>query len=39
MLFLGIMSRKKGVCVGRCMCSLKHRGKKVIKKKNKLMHP
>ena len=28
--FLGIMGRKDGVCVGRCMCSRNHGGKKVI---------
>ena len=28
--FLGIMCRKDGVCVGRCMCSRNHGGKKVI---------
>ena len=31
--FLGIMGRKNGVCVGRCMCSRNHGGKKVICKK------
>ena len=31
--FLGIMGRKDGVCVGRCMCSRNHGGKKVICKK------
>ena len=30
--FLGIMGRKDGVCVGRCMCSRNHGGKKVISK-------
>ena len=30
--FLGIMGRKDGVCVGRCMCSRNHGGKKVITK-------
>ena len=34
MRFLGIMGHKNGVCVGRCMCSLSHGGKKVISKKN-----
>ena len=35
MRFLGIMGRKNGVCVGRCMCSHNHVGKEVIcKKKN-----
>ena len=33
---LGIMGRKDGVCVGRCMCSRNHSGKKVICKKMKL---
>ena len=33
---LGIMSRKNGVCVGRCMYSRNHGGKKVICKKMKL---
>ena len=28
--FLGIMGRKDGVCVGRCMCLRNHGGKKVI---------
>ena len=31
--FLGIMGRKDLVCVGRCMCSRNHGGKKVICKK------
>ena len=31
--FLGIMCRKKGVCVGKCMCTRIHGGKKVICKK------
>ena len=31
--FLGIMCRKNGVCVGRCMCTRIHGGKKVICKK------
>ena len=31
--FLGIMGRKDGVCVGRCMCSRNDGGKKVICKK------
>ena len=31
--FLGIMCRKNGVCVGRCMCPRIHGGKKVICKK------
>ena len=30
--FLGIMGRKDGVCVGRCMCSRNHGGKKLISK-------
>ena len=30
--FLGIMGRKEGVCVGRCMCSRNHGGKKIISK-------
>ena len=30
---LGIMCRKNGVCVGRCMCTRIHGGKKVICKK------
>ena len=34
--FLGIMGRKDGVCVGRCMCSRNHGGKKVIFKKGNL---
>ena len=36
MRFLGIMGRKNGVCVGRCMCSSNHGGKEVICKKWKL---
>ena len=36
MRFLAIMSRKNGVCVGRCMCSRNHGGKKVICEKWKL---
>ena len=32
-LFLGIIGRKNGVSVGRCMCSHNHGGKKVICKK------
>ena len=28
--FFGIMGRKKGVCVGRCMCLRNHGGRKVI---------
>ena len=31
--FLGIMCRKNGVCVCRCMCTRIHGGKKVICKK------
>ena len=31
--FLGIMCRKNGVCVGRCMCPRNHSGKNVICKK------
>ena len=31
--FLGIMCRKNGVCVGRCMYPRIHGGKKVICKK------
>ena len=31
--FLGIMCRKNGVCVGRCMCPRNNSGKKVICKK------
>ena len=31
--FLGIMCRKNGVCLGRCMCTRIHGGKKVIFKK------
>ena len=31
--FLGIICRKNGVCVGRCMCPRNHGGKKVICKK------
>ena len=31
--FLGIMCRKNGVCVGRCMCPRNHSGKKVFCKK------
>ena len=31
--FLGIMCRKNGVCVGRCMCTRIHGGKKVMCKK------
>ena len=34
MRFLGIMSRKNGVSVGRCMCSRNHGGKKIICEKN-----
>ena len=34
--FLGIMFWKNGVCVGRCICSRNHGGKKVICKKMKL---
>ena len=30
---LGIMCRKNGVCVGRCMCTRIHGGKKVFCKK------
>ena len=30
------MDRKKGVCLGMCMCSRNHGGKKVIGKKLKL---
>ena len=33
MRFFGIMGRKNGKCVGRCMCSSNHGGKKVICKK------
>ena len=36
MRFLGIMGRKNGVCLGRCMCSRNTGGKKVIYKKMKL---
>ena len=36
MRFLGIMGRKNGVCVGRCMCSRNHGGRKVILKKRNL---
>ena len=28
--FLGIMCRKNGVCVGRCMCPRNHGGKNLI---------
>ena len=31
--FLGIMCRKNGVCVCRCMCTRIHGGKEVICKK------
>ena len=31
--FLAIMSRKNGVCVGRCMCLRNHGAKKVIRRK------
>ena len=31
--FLGIMCRKNGVCMGRCMCTRIRGGKKVICKK------
>ena len=30
------MGRKNGVCLGRCMCSRNHGGKKVISKKKNL---
>ena len=33
MRFLGIICRKNGVCVCRCMCTRIHGGKKVICKK------
>ena len=34
MRFLGIMTRKNGVCVGRRMCSRNHGRKKVICEKS-----
>ena len=39
MRFLGIMGWKNVVCVGTCMCSRNHGGRKVIEKKKKLAHP